>query len=133
MAAHRLNKLEYMKISRIIFLNIYAIIFALAGIAVLILIPPLYKVRIPLWALQIIAVFIFVYISLNLFLQWQRRLRVLAMILHRNKPEFHPYVFKNVMRAPCSRLLVRAALKDLGQSDKYRELLSMYKSRVKSY
>ena len=41
----------------------------------------------------------------------------------KNKNEFRPDSFKIFMQAPCGRLLTKAVLKDLGLSNKYKELL----------
>lgn len=107
-----------------IHLNTYA--FVLLGAGVIFIFIPLYKIVLPPWLGQAVIIFICFLSSFILFIQYQRRLRVLALLLHRNRKEFRPDTFSIVMQKLCGRLLVKAALKELGHIDKYRELKKMY-------
>jgi hypothetical protein len=48
---------------------------------------------------------------------------MIGLLLKKNSNIFLHESFKIYMGAPCSRLLVRSVLKDLGQKEKYKELL----------
>lgn len=109
-----------------IYLNTYAFILLSAGIMFIII--PLYKIVLPPWLGQAVVVLICFLGSISLFSQYRRRLRVLALLLHRNREEFRPDTFSLVMQKLCGRLLAKTALKELGQIDKYRELKKMYGS-----
>jgi hypothetical protein len=47
-------------------------------------------------------------------------------LLRKNAKRFSHESFKVYMKAPCSRLLVKSVLKELGQREKYKEL-AIYK------
>jgi hypothetical protein len=62
--------------------------------------------------------------SSHLFSTWPEKKRMMVLLLQKNKHEFRPESFKMYMQAPCSRLLVRSVLGQLGEKRRYRELLA---------
>jgi hypothetical protein len=58
-----------------------------------------------------------------LFSTWDDKKRKIQILLKRNSKAFLPETFKVFMSAPCSRLIVKTVLKDLGKREMYKELL----------
>ena len=48
---------------------------------------------------------------------------MMRLLLKKNSAKFLPESFKLYMKAPCSRLVVKSVLRELGQKRRYRELL----------
>ena len=120
----------YKKIIQFIYLNTYA--FILLGLGILFFFIPLYKLILPPWFGQVIVILICFIYSIGLFSQYRRRLRVLALLLHRNRKEFRPDTFRLVMQKFCGRLLAKEALRKLGQINEYKELKEKYCSHFRN-
>ena len=109
------------KTSRFIYLNTYSFLLLICGIATAIV--PLYQVSKLLVIPQVVICFICFKQSYRLFSTWGEKKRKYAVLMERNKKQFRPDTFEAYMQAPCGRLLTKAVLKDLGERDRYKELL----------
>ena len=110
---------------RFLFINIYSFLIILAGI--LTLAAPFYLIS--KWTLVvqgIIALKLFM-ISSRLFFSWNDKKREIDLLVKRNKKEFRPDTFKVFMQAPCGRLVVCEALKELNMQREYKALLKLQK------
>jgi len=111
--------------SRFLYINIYSILILCAGILTLIL--PFYSItKWTLVAQSIIAIKFFL-ISGKLFSTWDAKKREIDLLVKRNKNEFRPDTFGIYMQAPCGRLVVHEALKDLNMRGEYKTLLKLQK------
>jgi hypothetical protein len=116
-------------ISRFLYLNIYSFLLVLAGI--LIIAAPFYMFS--KWTLIVqgmVAVNLFV-ISGTLFSTWESKKKEIELLTIRNQKEFRPDTFTVFMQAPCGRLIVREALRDLNKRDEYKSLLTLRKPLLK--
>jgi len=113
------------KVSRFLYLNIYSFLIVCAGILTLIL--PFYLItKWTLIAQGIIAIKLFL-ISGKLFSTWDAKKREIDLLVKRNKNEFRPDTFEIYMQAPCGRLVVHEALRDLNMREEYKTLLKLQK------
>jgi len=111
--------------SRFLYLNIYAFLIICAGILTLLL--PFYLItKWILIAQGIVAVKLF-FISGKLFSSWNAKKKEIDLLVKRNKNEFRPDTFEIYMQAPCGRLVVKEALKDLNMREEYKTLLKLQK------
>jgi len=111
--------------SRFLYLNIYAFLIVIAGILTLVL--PFYLItKWILIAQGIIAIKLF-FISGKLFSTWDAKKREIDLLVNRNKNKFRPDTFEIYMQAPCGRLVVREALRDLNMQKEYKSLLILQK------
>jgi hypothetical protein len=111
--------------SRFLYLNIYAFLLVFAGILTFIL--PFYLIsKWILVAQGIIAIKLF-FISGKLFSAWDAKKREIDLLVNRNKNEFRPDTFEVYMQAPCGRLVVREALRELNIQKEYKTLLKLQK------
>jgi len=111
--------------ARFLYLNIYSFLIFCAGILALAL--PFYFIT--KWTLvvqAIIAIKLFM-ISGRLFSSWEYKKREIDLLVNRNKAEFRPDTFEIFMQAPCGRLVVREALRDLDMQERYGTLLKLKK------
>jgi len=112
-------------VSRFLYLNIYSFLIVCAGILALVL--PFYLItKWTLIAQGIVAVNLFL-ISGKLFSTWDSKKREIDLLVKRNKNEFRPDTFKVYMQAPCGRLVVREALRNLNMQGEYKTLLKLQK------
>jgi hypothetical protein len=112
-------------VSRFLYLNIYSFLIVCAGILTLIL--PLYLIT--KWTLVvqgIVAIKLFL-IAGKLFSTWDVKKREIDLLVKRNKNEFRPDTFEVFMQAPCGRLVVREALRELNTQGEYKTLLKLQK------
>jgi hypothetical protein len=110
---------------------LYAFLLAFAGILTLAV--PLFLIS--KWFLipqAIIAICIFP-ASARLFSTWDYKLREIDLLVNRNKKEFRPDTFEIYMQAPCGRLVVRQALKDLNMRGEYKALLKLKKPFLQNF
>jgi hypothetical protein len=113
-----------MKLFHFLYLNSYALLLAILGAGVLL--TPLFIISPWFLAVQIpVAVKIFM-VSSRLFSTWPDKKRMMVLLINKNKHEFRSDSFKIYMQAPCSRLLVKSVLRQLGEKRRYREL-AVYK------
>jgi len=110
------------KTSRFIYLNTYSFLLLFCGVAIAFV--PLYQVSKVLVIPQIIAFIFLIKQSVKLFSTWESKKKKYAILMERNKKQFRPDTFQAYMQAPCGRLLTRVVLKDLGEKDRYKELLA---------
>ncbi len=61
--------------------------------------------------------------AIFLFSTWKDKKLKYEILIGKNKKDFRPDSFKIFMQAPCGRLLTKSVLKDLGLSNKYKDLL----------
>jgi hypothetical protein len=111
--------------SRFLYLNIYSFLIVCAGILTLVL--PFYSIT--KWTLVvqgIVAIKLFL-ISGKLFSAWENKKREIDLLVKRNKNEFRPDTFEVYMQAPCGRLVVREALRELNKREKYKSLIKLQK------
>jgi hypothetical protein len=110
---------------RFLYLNIYSFLLVCAGILALIL--PFYSIT--KWTLVvqgIVAIKLF-FISGKLFSTWNEKKREIDLLVNRNKKEFRPDTFEVFMQAPCGRLVVHEALRELNIQREYKTLLKLQK------
>jgi hypothetical protein len=113
------------KMPRFLYLNIYSFLLVCAGILALIL--PFYSIT--KWTLVvqgIVAIKLF-FISGKLFSTWNEKKREIDLLVNRNKNEFRPDTFEVFMQAPCGRLIVHEALRELNILREYKTLLKLQK------
>jgi hypothetical protein len=113
---------------KFLYLNMYAFLLAAGGLAILL--APLYSITPLFLALQIPAAFFSFFLSVKLFCSWKDKLRLAGLLVKKNQKGFKSETFKEYMQAPCSRLVVKAALKELHWENRYGELLR-YKPGLK--
>jgi hypothetical protein len=111
-----------MKLFRFLYLNCYALVLAFLGLALLCV--PLFKISPWFLAVQIPGAIKIFMVSFRLWGAWPDKKRMMVLLLNKNKNQFNPESFKLYMQAPCSRLLVKSVLKQLGAQKRYRELFS---------
>jgi hypothetical protein len=107
-------------IRRNIYLNIYAYLLVLLGIGIAFL--PVYSLWKPLVILQVIASAVPINAGMKIFRRWKEKKRIYRILIRRNRNGIRTDSFKEHMQAPCGRQLVKVVLKDLGESDRYREI-----------
>ena len=112
---------EMCKFFRFLYLNTYSFILLFCGIIAVFL--PLSKISKWLIIPQLITSLFCIKQAAHLFLTWKDKKIKYEILMSKNKKEFRPDSFKIFMQAPCGRLLTKAVLKDLGFSNKYKELL----------
>jgi hypothetical protein len=116
-----------MRAFRFLYINIYA--FLVSALGILVALIPLYKITWILFIFQcLIAIKLFM-ISAQIFSTWDSKKREIELLKNRNSSQFRPDTFKIYMQAPCSRLVVRAALSDLNLRSNYKEL-GVYKKSI---
>lgn len=118
------------KIARFIYLNTYSFLLLICGIAVALI--PCYQVSKLLLIPQFFIFFICIKHSAQLFSTWNSKKIKYAVLMERNRKQIRPDTFEVYMQAPCGRLLTKAVLKDLGEKDRYRELLVYKPSLIES-
>jgi len=112
--------------SRFLYLNIYSFLIVCAGIMTLLL--PFYLItKWTLVAQGIVSIYLFS-ISGRLFSTWDTKKREIDLLVKKNKNEFRPDTFEIYMQAPCGRLVVHEALKELNMRGEYKTLLKLQKS-----
>jgi len=110
---------------RFLYLNIYSFLIVCTGILVLVL--PFYSIT--KWTLivqGIIAIRLF-FTAGKLFSTWEAKKREIDLLVKRNKNGFRPDTFEVYMQAPCGRLVVREALRDLHMQNEYKTLIKLQK------
>ena len=115
---------------RFLYINIYSILIACAGIAVLVM--PFYFIT--KWTLVIqglIAIKLFM-ISGRLFSTWDAKKREIDILVNRNKNNFRPDTFDIFMQAPCGRLVVKEALQELNMQNEYKKLKKLKKPFIQN-
>ena len=111
--------------SRFLYLNIYSFLIIFAGILTLIL--PFHLItKWILIAQGIVAIKLF-FISGKLFSTWDAKKREIDLLVNRNKNGFRPDTFEVYMQAPCGRLVVREALRNLNMQREYKTLIKLQK------
>jgi len=111
--------------SRFLYLNIYSFLIVLAGILALFL--PFYLISKWFIIAQVVIAINLIFISGKLFSTWDVKKREIDILVNRNKNEFRPDTFEVYMQAPCGRLVVREALRDLNIQREYKTLLKLQK------
>lgn len=81
-----------------------------------------------LFIIQIIIAIKLFFISGKLFSSWKNKQKEIDILVKRNKNEFRPETFETFMQAPCGRLVVHIALKELNKQSEYKKLLFLQKS-----
>jgi hypothetical protein len=115
---------------RFLYLNIYSFLIVLSGAIVLLL--PFYRISVLIIIIQaLLAIQLFI-IAGKLFSTWNEKKRMLALLVKKNTGVFRPDTFQVFMQAPCSRLVVKATLADLGQKKQYHNLLKYKQPFIKS-
>ena len=113
---------------RFLYLNIYSFLIVLAGIGVLLL--PFYRLFIWIFVIQGLAAIALFMLAGRLFSTFTEKKRMVALLVKRNRGELRPETFQLYMEAPCSRLVVKTALADLKQQNRYHELLKYKRSFI---
>jgi len=111
--------------SRFLYLNIYSFLLAAAGI--LTLAAPFYFItKWSLVAQALISLYLFS-MSGKLFSTWNDKKKEIDILVKRNQLAFRPDTFATFMQAPCGRLIVRQALRDLNRPNEYKSLKKLQK------
>jgi len=114
-----------MKFYEVIYVNIYAILLLVAAVLVLVL--PLWSIKIWFLVVQVIACLVLARESFRLFGTYRQKVRMIALLEIRNKRVFRPSSFIPYLEAPCSRTVVRVVLHRIGASERYAELMKLRK------
>lgn len=114
--------------SRYLYLNTYAFLLLIIGISISAI--PLWGYSILYTILQGIISIICLKGSISIFKSWDDKKRKYQILMVRNNETFREDTFREYMKAPCGRLLVKLVLKDLGISDQYRGLLKYRTSLI---
>ena len=109
------------KFFRFLYLNTYSFLLLFCGLFTVLI--PLFRISKWLIIPQLIVSLFCLKQAAHLFLTWKDKKIKYEILMGKNKNEFRPDSFKIFMQAPCGRLLTKAVLKDLGLSNKYKELL----------
>ncbi len=109
------------KFFRFLYLNTYSFLLLFCGIFTVLI--PLFRISKWLIIPQLIVSLFCLKQAAHLFLTWKDKKIKYEILMGKNKNVFRPDSFKIFMQAPCGRLLTKAVLKDLGLSNKYKELL----------
>lgn len=109
------------KFFRFLYLNTYSFLLLFCGVFTVLI--PLFRISKWLIIPQLIVSLFCLKQAAHLFLTWKDKKIKYEILMGKNKNEFRPDSFKIFMQAPCGRLLTKAVLKDLGLSNKYKELL----------
>ena len=109
------------KFFRFLYLNTYSFLLLFCGLFTVLI--PLFRISKWLIIPQLIVSLFCLKQAAHLFLSWKDKKIKYEILMGKNKNEFRPDSFKIFMQAPCGRLLTKAVLKDLGLSNKYKELL----------
>lgn len=109
------------KAIRFIYLNTYSFLLLICGIAVVLV--PFFLLSKLFVIPQVILFIVCIKHSLQTFSTWNNKKKKYAILMERNRIHFRPETFRPYMQAPCGRLLAKAVLEDLGQKDRYKELL----------
>lgn len=121
----QLLQLSNLRVSRFLYLNIYSFLVVCAGILTLII--PFYFISKWILIIQgIIAIYLFS-IAGKLFSSWKHKNREIALLVNRNRNEFRPDTFEAFMQAPCGRLVVRLALRELKRQGDFKTLSKLQK------
>lgn len=99
----------------------------IAGAGILTLGAPFYRIRWWIFIIQAIAAIKLFTVAGKLFSTWEEKKRKIEILIQRNRDGFRPDTFGVFMQAPCGRLMVRQALKDLGMPGEYKGLLKLRK------
>ena len=110
---------------RFLYLNIYSFLIVCAGI--LALIAPFYRISRWTPVIQAIAAIKLFMIAGKLFSTWADKKIKMDILIKRNRDEFRPDTFSVFMQAPCGRLIVHQALRDLHKQHEYKSLLKLRK------
>ena len=107
-------------IARFIYLNAYAFLLILIGGGVAFI--PVYKVSLWLILPQAAIVIYCMKAAYTILSSWQDKKRKYHILMQRNRKELRADTFSEYMQAPCSRLLTKIVLKDLGRTDCYKTM-----------
>ena len=110
---------------RFLYINIYNFLLVFAGTFVLLL--PFYKINKYIFIVQSIIALYLLITARNLFATWDDKKTKIKILIGKNREEFRPDTFEVFMQYPCSRLLVRHVLSELGKSHEYKNLLKFKK------
>ena len=110
---------------RFLYLNLYA--FVLVGAGILTLTAPFYWISRWALVLQVIAAINLFVLAGKLFATWGEKKRAVRMLVRKNRFKFRPESFEAFLQAPCGKLVVRLALKDLDRQGDYTALLKLQK------
>jgi len=113
---------------RFMYLNTYAYLLFFLGVGILFI--PLWRISWWVWAILLIPSGICLKGCNSIMSGWPDKKRKYHILMQRNSDGFRPDTFKEMMEAPCGRLLVRLVLKDLGIPEKYKEL-QLYRPSLK--
>lgn len=115
-----MSKKNIETIPRFLYLNAYAFLLVLIGGGVAFI--PVHRVSLWLIIPQAAIAIVCLKAAYTILSSWQDKKRQYRILMQRNKKELRPDTFSEYMQAPCSRLLTRMVLKDLGRSDCYKTL-----------
>ena len=80
----------------------------------------------PFFVAGIIVCLFLAFNGIRLHAHYTSRVKVLDILIKKNKAEFRQDTFREFMYAPCGRMLVREALDTLGYSYQYRDFARQY-------
>lgn len=114
-----------MKWYEVLYLNIYPIVLLVAAVVTVVF--PLWSVCLWFLIVQAIVFLVLVRESFRLFGTYPQKVRMISLLLRRNRTVFHPASFVPYLDAPCSRSVVRVVLQRLDLSWRYADLLKLRK------
>jgi hypothetical protein len=121
----RMRRYKKKDVLRFLYLNVYSFLIVCTGI--LTLIAPFYRISRWIFVIQAIVAIKLFTIAGKLFSAWKDKERKIDILIKRNQDGFRADTFSVFMQAPCGRLIVRQALKDLRMPGEYKGLLKLRK------
>lgn len=115
---------------RYVYINIYAFLIIIMGIGIIFL--PLSAFNYYLISLQILLFLICLKAAASILNKWKSKKRRYKKLIDENLVCFNPDSFKEYMKAPCGRLLVKVVLKDLDEEEQYNRLKDTKISWIKT-
>lgn len=103
---------------RFLYFNVYAFLLVLLCIGVL-FVP--YEVFLIIFRITLSVSFL--YASFQVFATWNRRKRILVLLMNRNKKEINLQSFKPFMNDPCTQLIVLYVLTKKGKMGYFWKLI----------
>lgn len=114
---------------RFMYLNAYAFLLFFMGIGIALI--PLYRYSLWWLLLQVPLFLLCERGAYGIFSSWQDKKRKYDVLMQRNQPQVRPDTFTEFMQAPCGRLLARVVLRDLHQTQAWKQLRTLRKPYIR--
>lgn len=128
MCSTEINNKGISTVKRYLYLNTYAFLLLAIGGGIMFI--DFWLVSFPILIIPLILALVFIKGGVSIISTWEDKKRKYSILMERNRNGFRHDTFKEFMTAPCGRLLVKIALKDLGETKRYKEL-AQYRHPIK--